>query len=75
MNMKKIGLYRSPTSDLCEFTDESDYFKKVNEIWKEFQGLFIFYVIPDKTRTEMESYKDKVRDHLTKKIAEAYASH
>lgn len=70
----KVWLYRSSEDELCELSSESPYFKKVNEEWGNYHGLFVFYLFPGKQRNEFRDYKGEIRKIIAEEIAKVYIS-
>lgn len=65
-----IFLYRPEKNyDVCELSEESRYFKAINEQWTKYPTLYVFYLIPDKKKTTIKKHKEKINDILAYEIA------
>jgi HD superfamily phosphohydrolase len=69
---EKVYLYRTGESQLCELSSESEYFRAVNEAWKHYHGLYVFYLIPGQKKEKFAQYKNIVIDIFAEEIAKTY---
>ncbi|MDX1372620.1 MAG: HD domain-containing protein, partial [Nitrososphaeraceae archaeon] len=67
----QIYLYRNENEDLCELLTESRYFKKINEEWIKYHGLYLFYLFPGEKRKEFLH----LREDIIEIIASAIVGH
>jgi hypothetical protein len=65
----RVYLFRDQGEDLCELYSESTYFQKINEEWKKFKGLYLFFYIPGKMKKDFQSLKEEIRSILASEIA------
>lgn len=66
----QIYLYRTEEDNLCELLSESRYFKKINEEWTQYRGLYLFYLIPGEKREEFLNLRERIMEIITSTIAD-----
>lgn len=66
----QIYLYRNEDDNLCELLSESRYFKKINEEWTQYHGLYLFYLIPGEKRERFVNLREGIIEIVTSTIAD-----
>lgn len=64
-----ILFYTKNDNKFRELTTLSPYAVKINEEWRKFPSLFVFYVIPNVQKNEAEKYRDFIIESIAKAIA------
>ena len=64
----KVYLYRDNEKYLCELWSESGYFRKINEEWKSYHELYLYYLIPGKKKREFYNIKERLLNIIAEEI-------
>ncbi len=65
----RVYLFRANEEKLCELYAVSSYFQKINVEWTKIKRLYLFCLIPGKTKKEFKSIKEEIRGILATEIA------
>jgi hypothetical protein len=70
----KVWLYRNSKETFCELLTESNYLAAVNEEWKNYNGLYVYYLVPGRKKEEYAPFKEQIRKIMAEEIADYYRS-